>query len=186
MPARVNKVSPALKHGAYSEATLLPGEDPDEFVKLHKGLVGELAPSGRLEEETVAAIARLMWRRQNLARFETGQLCHYMAEQIKKAALEQDKKQDDELMAEYKKIIEANQRAHSAKGKQQKEAEFETEQIIRATTLTLLMKELDVEERLDGMIDRLIKRLLFVRGLKSITPANVESSRHGRNGLLKP
>jgi hypothetical protein len=43
MPPRVNKVSPALKHGAYSEATLLPGEDPDEFVKLHKGLVGEMS-----------------------------------------------------------------------------------------------------------------------------------------------
>jgi len=31
------------------------------------------------------------------------------------------------------------------------------------------MKELDVKERLDGMIDKCLKRLLFVRGLKSIS-----------------
>jgi hypothetical protein len=59
MPARANKVSPALKHGAYSEATLLPGEDPDDFKKMHMGLIAELAPNGRLEKETVAEIAKL-------------------------------------------------------------------------------------------------------------------------------
>ena len=35
------------------------------------------------------------------------------------------------------------------------------------------LKELGVEERLDAMIDRLLKQLLFVRGLKSITPSEV-------------
>ena len=39
--------------------------------------------------------------------------------------------------------------------------------------LARLMKELDVEERLDAMIDRLIKRLLFLRGLKSVTSSEV-------------
>ena len=34
-----------------------------------------------------------------------------------------------------------------------------------------LMKDLAVEERLDGLIDRCLKRLLFVRGLKSLNNA---------------
>ena len=31
-----------------------------------------------------------------------------------------------------------------------------------------LMKDLAVEEQLDGLLDRCLKRLLFVRGLKSL------------------
>jgi hypothetical protein len=68
------KRPPALKHGAYSEAALLPGEDPAEFKALHEGLIADFKPNGRMEEETVLSIARLTWRRRNLARFEAGQL----------------------------------------------------------------------------------------------------------------
>jgi hypothetical protein len=112
-----------------------------------------------------------MWRRQNLGQFEIAQLSHYMAEQLRLGALKEDKKRDDELMAEYKKIVEANKRAHNLKGEQGVKADAELLVIMQKTSLTLLMKELDVEERLDAMIDRLIKRLLFLRGLKSITPS---------------
>jgi hypothetical protein len=77
------RLPPALKHGAYSEAALLPGEDPAEFKALHKGLIADLRPNGRMEEETVLSIARLTWRRQNLARFELGQLSHYVFETLK-------------------------------------------------------------------------------------------------------
>ena len=54
MPTRSDKVSPALKHGGYSESNLLPGEDRDDFKKMQMGLIAELAPIGQLEEETVA------------------------------------------------------------------------------------------------------------------------------------
>jgi hypothetical protein len=36
MPARVNKVHPALKHAGYSTTTILPGESAAEFEKLHR------------------------------------------------------------------------------------------------------------------------------------------------------
>ena len=39
----------------------------------------------------------------------------------------------------------------------------------KAATTAGLMKELEVKERLDAMIDKCLKRLLFVRGLKSIS-----------------
>ena len=45
-------------------------------------------------------------------------------------------------------------------------------QIGDAATINGLMKELDVQDRLDATIDRCVKRLLMVRGLKSISGAS--------------
>jgi hypothetical protein len=39
MLTRLNKVHPALKHAGYSATTLLPGEDPAAFEKLHRALI---------------------------------------------------------------------------------------------------------------------------------------------------
>jgi hypothetical protein len=44
-------------------------------------------------------------------------------------------------------------------------------EIGEAATLDGLMKELASEERLEAMIDRCLKRLLFLRGLKSLPSA---------------
>ena len=173
MPMRYKKVSPALKHGAYSEAVLLPGEDRSEFEELHRGLVEELTPHGRLEEETVAALARLVWRRQNLQMFEIDQLSHLIAMGLEKAAAkepgERDSLDDDEIISEFNELAEANQRYDKAQGTRKEKAGSELFEISKTATLKRLMKELDVEQRLDAMIDKLIKRLLFLRGLKSIT-----------------
>jgi hypothetical protein len=59
MPIKRKRPPPALKHGAYPEAALLPGEDPAEFKALHKGLIADFRPNGRMEEEGVLSIARL-------------------------------------------------------------------------------------------------------------------------------
>jgi hypothetical protein len=39
-------------------------------------------------------------------------------------------------------------------------------------TVACLMKDLAVEERLDAAIDKCLKRLLFVKGLKSISASS--------------
>jgi hypothetical protein len=46
MLTRLNKLHPALKHAGYSATTLLPGEDPAAFEKLHRALIHEFAPVG--------------------------------------------------------------------------------------------------------------------------------------------
>src|SRR5262249_42994031 len=66
---RLKKRPPALKHGAFSSKAVLPGENPAEFEKLYQALIAELMPTGALEEDIVAHIARLVWRKQNLATF---------------------------------------------------------------------------------------------------------------------
>jgi hypothetical protein len=48
------------------------------------------------------------------------------------------------------------------------------------TKIDDLLSELSIAERLDGMIDRYLKRLLFVRGLKSLSSASSAPSRPTR------
>ena len=66
MRNRVNRIHPALKHGAYSATAVLPGESRAAFEKLHRGLIAEFIPSGVLEDDIVMDMARLVWRKQNL------------------------------------------------------------------------------------------------------------------------
>jgi hypothetical protein len=67
-------------------------------------------------------------------------------------------------------------RYDKAEGTRKEKAGGELFEISKTATLKRLMKELEVEERLDAMIDRLIKRLLFLRGLKSITSSAATAS----------
>ena len=67
MKTRAKKIPPALKHGAYTTIDVLPGEDPAKFAKLHRDLIVEYAPNGATEDDIVASITRLIWRKQNLA-----------------------------------------------------------------------------------------------------------------------
>ncbi len=60
----------AMKHGGYSNTTLLPNEDAKAFKKLHDDLRNELLPSGPLEEDVVLSIARLLWRKQNMSTYQ--------------------------------------------------------------------------------------------------------------------
>jgi hypothetical protein len=202
MPIR--KTSPALKHGGYSATALLPGEDRAAFEKLHRDLVNELTPNGRLEEDVVATIARLMWRKQNLDNYEIAQLAVMGAELFRNerfGILSSRISPPDPAgsMAELDELLSAAQQAGEAKGgpsSQQKQrieraAEVvaqriaaedaiadqyskmaeEVFEIARIATLNRLVKELAVAERLDAMIDRCLKRLLFLRGIKSLDPS---------------
>jgi hypothetical protein len=49
MLTQVQKTHPALKHGAYSATTILPGEDSTAFKKLHQEVMAELSPNGILD-----------------------------------------------------------------------------------------------------------------------------------------
>jgi hypothetical protein len=69
MSARVKKLHPALKHGGYCATGLLPGEDHTAFERLYQDLIADLRPDGPLENDIVASIARLYWRKQNLDTF---------------------------------------------------------------------------------------------------------------------
>jgi len=60
----------ALKHGAYSEAVAILGEDPADFEALHDGMVTSLQPVGPLEEALTDRLARVWWRIERVGRAE--------------------------------------------------------------------------------------------------------------------
>lgn len=60
----------ALKHGGYSEAVLVLGEDPAAYQAILNGMVESLLPVGPLEVELVDRIAQVWWRLQRVGRAE--------------------------------------------------------------------------------------------------------------------
>ena len=80
---QVKKHHPALKHAGYAATGILPGENPAEFEKLHRDLIAELGPNGALENDIVATMARLVWRKQNLETFRIAELARARYEQIR-------------------------------------------------------------------------------------------------------
>ena len=186
MLTQVKKTHPALKHAGYSATTILPGEDSAAFEKLHRELIAELLPNGALEHDVVETIARLVWRKQNLATFRLAELARKHRDAIRyEHVATVDKKYGSDPMlaildlggrakrqeaedAERKAAVEtADRQARKDLGET-----YELAEIGEPTTVDRLLQELGVEERLDAMIDKCLKRLLFVRGLKSLQPVS--------------
>ena len=102
----------ALQHGAWAETALLPGEDPRQFERLHRGLIKEWSPSGPAEQDAVLTLAKCMWRKLRIRN---------LREEV------------PSLSARY-----------------------------------WLMKELTLEERLDRMMDRALRRLGQMKAMKEV------------------
>ena len=167
----------ALKHGGYSTMGLLPGESPEAFEKLHKDIVVELAPDGALENDVVLTVARLLWRKQNLSTFRTAELARQRRNQIIDEELARRDipnsifsdplyEGEDEDRAAREEAVQAGQEeARDELGDQYELTESD------AATVDRLVVDLAVEDRLNSAIDRCLKRLLMVKGVKSITAA---------------
>jgi hypothetical protein len=155
MAAPGAKLPPALKHGAYSTAALLPGEDEAAFGRLHQGLIAELAPEGALEEHIVANLARFVWRRENLEILRVAKLA-----ERRMAALFRE-----QLVTDSAEVATARAAAKAKAGEELGEA---CELADAGATEKRLASEIELRARLDEMIDKCLKRLLFLRGLKSM------------------
>jgi hypothetical protein len=166
-----NKVHPALKHAGYSAITLLPGEDSAAFQKLHRDLIAEFTPLGPLEEDIVGDIARLTWRKQNLATFRIAERAKMRRSQINLEKVPPPDYFLDADLAERRQEEREGYRAAEEQARQELGDVYKLIDIGEPATIDGLMKELDIKERLDGLIDRCLKRLLMVRGVKSLSSA---------------
>jgi len=149
----------ALKHGAYSVATLLPGEDEGAFDSLHQSLVAEFAPAGALEEHVVANLARFVWRRDRLDVVRIAKLAEERISAIRTV----------ELRLTTMLANEAVWAAAKAKAREELGEVCELAEI--GVSEGQLAKEIEMRGKLDDMIDKCLKRLLFLRGLKSMARA---------------
>jgi hypothetical protein len=176
MTVQIKKRPPALNHAGYSATSILPGESEAEFGKLHRELISELTPNGVLEDDIVAAIAHLVWRRRNLVTFRIAEIAQQRVNQLRDAMVPGiDVQKSDESVEFESTFIEkcqaAEKQARTELGEQYALVEMGEE-----ATVDCLMKGLDVQERLDAMIDRCLKRLLMVRGLKSMFIGSTSAS----------
>ena len=145
--------------------TLMPGEDAAAYEELHAQLVAELRPSGVLEEEIVSSVARLVWRRRNLATLRAAKLAQDRLWELKFEKLNAVSGQ-----AERAEDVELDQARESAQAQAREELGdiYQLIEAENAATIDGLMQELTTQERLDAMIDKCMKRLLFLRGFKSM------------------
>ena len=68
----------ACKHGLFARDTVLPDENPEEFIQLIAELEVELEAVGGFEHRLVRHIADAEWRIRRLVRLETGALTHQL------------------------------------------------------------------------------------------------------------
>ena len=76
MDDRNRKQPNALKHGVFTQMTILPGEDVRAFEKLHMELIEEWNPTGPTEQDAVLAIAKGIWRKGQSRGFFAAKLSH--------------------------------------------------------------------------------------------------------------
>jgi hypothetical protein len=127
---------------------------------LHRDLIAELVPTGALEDNIVATIARLTWRKQNLAIFRIAEHARDRQQQIIEIGIGRRAKDDAAVSAKVDAVFEVRKELGDA---------YELVEIGDAATINGLLSDLEIEERMDALIDKCLKRLLFVRGLKSIS-----------------
>ena len=188
MSNRSNQFPSAFKHGAYSGTTLLPGEDPAAFEKLHDNVIAEFAPKGPLEEDIVESLARLIWRKQNLSTYRLAELAKQRVSAIEFEIVPQ-REYDFDMITLGSPDTRDPEKVHAAQEAADKQARKELGPLFGLVemgddvTIKRLLEEWSVEDRLDGMIDRCLKRLLMVRGVKSMSLSVSEASSPPRKRL---
>jgi hypothetical protein len=161
------------RRAGYSATAILPGEDAAKFEKLHRDVITELTPNGVLEDDLVETIARLLWRKQNLPTLKIAWLAQSHSRQIledkiywllENSPVPRSVKPAIDPATRSEAVREADDQAREELGDV-----YELVEIGEAATVKGLMNELDVRARLDTEIGKCVKRLLFLRGLKSIS-----------------
>ena len=167
MSVQVKKFHAALKHGAFSATAILPGEDPDALKELHQNIIAELALDGALEDDIGWTIAHLVWRKKNLTTPRIAELALEHESRIQAQKSQFELLEMEKYSAERR---EATMQAAEDQARKDLGASYELVEIGEAATVDRLLQDLAVVERLDAMIDKCLKRLLFLRGLKSLPP----------------
>ena len=201
MSKRSKIIPPALKHGGYSGLAVLPGEDKAAFEKLRRDLIAELNPKGPLEEDIIMTIARYIWRKQNLKTYHLAQAAKKRVEEVMTTLVERKNIPEEIVSRILKKrtahpeipprfITAENVAALQAisrgtGGREMGDQNLELAEIANDATIASLSNELALADRLDSMIDRALKRLLMVKGVKSLS-ASSEAAPSAASAYRRP
>lgn len=169
-----NLVPNSLKHGAFSEILILPGESAQDFEQLKNDLFAEYNPSGISEERALIAVAKSLWQERRLA------LYHHV-QHARAAKLSSKERGNPNAISE---AIEKFRAKHGyvrpdkvdpepevpAPPPKSAEERINDELLELGNLLTLeqLEKELEVEFKLQTKTDRLFKRFFQIKTMKQI------------------
>ena len=177
MPERIRKkIHPALKHGAYSAIGLLPGEDETAFAKLHEDLKAELAPIGGLEDDIVATISSLVWRKQNLHTLARAPSARYRFEALVTKKVEEKMFRNFDFRSKgqpNREEFEANWQAAEAEAREELGEDYA---FVEMEHVVDLVKCAEAFDRLDALIDRNLKRLMVLKGTQIPSVISVGST----------
>ena len=186
----------ALKHGAFAEVVILPGEDIKEFQDLHDALVNEWKPEGPTEHDAISSLAKCMWRKRRLVRYRQSEVAKFerktnaehqrtmnSIEDLKKIL--DDANSGTQLPKEWidyfnryapREKYNSDSAWLSAVGnrinkglstlKTKASSAPKVEKVY--ANEECVIRELATEERIDAMIDKIIKRLAQTKTLKTI------------------
>jgi len=176
MSIRVKKPHPALKHGAYSVTGFLPGEDRAAFEKLRRDVKSELCPEGPLQSNIAEAIARLMWRKQNLGTLRIAEAARTRHAAIWSKIVPSTEPpfpviefpSDPNWERPDPAEVEAARKVAVAQAQEELGDSYVFVVMGEEATLDRMFEAFEVEARFDAMIEKLLKQLLFLKGLKSL------------------
>jgi hypothetical protein len=117
-----------------------------------------------------------MWRRQNLLTYRLAEQAKAEGQRIREQFIPPAWECLFDQSAEEREALRQKRRKADEKAQAELGTAWELVQLSHVTTTDHLLKELSVLERVDCMIDRALKRLLFVRGLKSMSPPRDKAS----------
>jgi len=167
-----NSSSNALKHGAFSEVLILPGEDPAAFEKLKQRLFAEFNVSGCSEELTMTSIAKTMWQLQRLRVYEHVQ---FLRAQGSSSPYPGGLKNSIDPITKFmidKGMMLPNDPSADAPTEEAPPKEKTTDELLLQlgdfVSLGQMDKELEVENKIMAKLDRLFKRLFQIQAMKSL------------------
>jgi hypothetical protein len=171
----------AWKHGGYSNLGVLPGEKAQEFKRLHQSLIQEYEPSGPTERDAVLSLANCMWRKSRLTIYAQTAAASAKVNDVdplqaaldaykaaRKARWDPDPPSagEQEESREQQSIPEEETREDDPV----KEETLEQQLAKLGTQITpeKLIEEIELADRLDARIDRLLKRLFQLKTAKQM------------------
>ena len=161
----------ALKHGAFSEVLILPGEDPAAFEELKQRLFVEYNVSGCSEESTMTSIAKTMWQLQRLRVYEHVQFLRAQGSNPTSANGWKFDNPIRKFMAERGMSDPDDSSANAPTEEAPPKEKTTDERLLELgdfVSLGHLDKELEVENKLMAKLDRLLKRFFQIKAMKPL------------------
>jgi hypothetical protein len=153
---------------------------PVAICEPRRDLIADLHAEGPAESNIVETIARLIWRKQNLETLRIAESARKRSSAIWSRMVPDTSPPefylnpgtaDPNWVRPDPAVVEAARKAAVAQAQEELGDQYIFVEMGDTVTLEQTFKDFEAEERFDAMIEKNFKRLLFVKGLKSLPSA---------------